>query len=311
MKIPIRQSAFAALALAGLAVAPANAQNTLHDPFDLVLTFQNPGGTQGSAQTVTVALGNIISVFRDAAPGSFTLLNTANISGLGLTLGSTFGSQWYDQSTLWMGAVGFFGTSTTSTQIYPGPGGGTNPNGGDPHQTLYFSKVRETAGNAGFQGSPTPTTNLNTGTGITGGIGQVKGRIEAVPSGSSTAIFVEGTGTSFIDENNPFTAPGVQSAAYTNIGNGVQGSFGAGNFGAFGAAGTVELALDLYRLQNRSDVAGQYGFGEATNEGEFLGTITIDQSGQVGFLAVVPEPSSAALLGVAALGLLARRRRHA
>jgi hypothetical protein len=71
----------------------------------------------------------------------------------------------------------------------------------------------------------------------------------------------------------------------------------------------VEIALDLFRVQTRNDVAGQYGFGEATNAGDFLGTLTINQNGQVGFLAV-PEPSTAGLLAVAAVGAFARRRRR-
>lgn len=285
----------------GMAVAPAGAQNTLHAPSDLVLTFQNPGGATGGAQTITVALGNASTVFRDAAPGSFTLLNTANISNLGTILTNTFGANWWDAPSLWMGAIGFRGTSATATQLLDL----------DPHQTLYFTKIREGIGAIGEANSPAPTTIANSGDGITSAMGQVKGRIEA--SATNTAVFVEGTGTSFIDDQNPFTGGNPafgQATAYSNIASGVQGQFSVGSFGSFGAAGQVEMALDLYRLQNRNDVAGQSGFGEALRQGDYLGTLTINQAGQVGFAAVVPEPSSAALLGLAAIGFLSRRRRQ-
>ena len=296
MKIRNTYFTLAALALSGLTVAPARAQNTLHAPSDLILTFQNPGGTTGSTQTITAALGSTTS-FRDAAAGSFTLLNTTNLGSLGTTLVSTFGATWYEQATLWTGAIGFRGTSSTTSTLIDFDAG----------QTTYFTKVRGSVGTVGQADSTAPTTINNSGTGITGGMNQVKGRIEAA---GTTAVFVEATSTSFIDENNPFTSPGVQSTAYTNIGSGVQSNFQAGSFGTFGAAGAVELALDLYRLQNRNDVSGQYGFGEATNVGFFLGTLTLNQAGAVGFsAAAVPEPTALGLLGIAALGLATKRFR--
>lgn len=301
----IKSLALATTVASLMAAASAEAQNTLHAPSDLVLTFQNPGGTTGASQTVTIALGNVATVFRDAASGSFTLLNTANISGLGATLLTNFGASWWEQTTLYMGAVNYRGISDTSTTLL----------GGDPTQTLYFTKMRSGVGTVGQAGSVTPTTIANSGNGITSAMEQVKGRIEG--STTNTAVFVEPVGTSFIDNQNPFVGGNPafgQATAYTNIEGGVQGQFQSGSFGLLGAAGAVEMALDLYRLQNFNDRAGQYGFGEANRVGEYLGTVTINQSGEVGFLAnsVVPEPSTAALLGVAMLGLLARRRnRHA
>lgn len=288
MTTKTQRALLAAVAAAcGFPLAPVSGQNAFHAPSDLVLTFQNPGGSQGSDQTITVALGNVSTVFRDATPNSFTLLNTTNLGGLGAALSSTFGATWFDQPSLWMGAIGFRGTSPTATQLLDL----------DPHQTLYYTKS---------YGSPAPTVINNSGDGITSAMGQVKGTMEQF---GTTAVFPRPTSTSFIDEQNPFTAPGVQNAAYTNIGGGIQGSFAEGNFGSLGAAGTVELALDLFRVQTRNDVTGQYGFGEDTNIGDLLGTLTINQQGQVGFLAV-PEPSTAGLLAVAAVGAFARRRKR-
>jgi hypothetical protein len=276
------------------AITPAQAQNTAHGPASLVLTFQNPGGLVGSDQTITVAINDAI-FFRDAALGSFSNIS---VPGLGASLSSTFGANWYNESTLWLGVAGSRGTNSITLN---------NLLQGDPQQTHYFSRQRDSVGSVGVANSSQPTINLNAQTGITSGIGQVKNTLEQV---GTTAILVLPTSSSFIDENLPFTAPGVQNAAYTDIGGGVQGNFGAGTFGTFGAAGNIELGLDLYRVQYRNDIAGQSGFGEATNVGKFLGTITINQSGDLGYLAAIPEPSTYALLVILGVGafFIARRR---
>jgi len=274
-----------------ISAAAANAQNTFHAPSDLVLTFQNPGGATGATQTATIALGNVSTIFRDG--GLFTSINIAS------TLSNTFGSTWYDTSTLWAGAVGFRGTSATATTLLDS----------DPGQTIYVSKARTSVGTAGSANSAISNIPLNSGTSITSAIGQVKNQMETV---GTTAQFVQATGASFIDDNNPFSSPGVQNAAYSNISGGVQGAFGAGNLGSnvLGASGTVELALDLYRIQTRNDVAGQYGFGAAVNSGSYLGTLTINQAGDVNFSAV-PEPSTYALAAIATgvMAAIARRRK--
>lgn len=279
------------------AITPAQAQNTAHGPASLILTFQNPGGLVGSDQTITVAINDAI-FFRDAALGSFSNISVA---GLGTSLSNTFGANWYNESTLWMGVAGVRGTSPiTLNNLFQE----------DPQQTHYFSRQRDGVGSVGVANSAQPVINLGAQTGITGGISQVKNTLEQV---GTTAILVRPTSTSFVDENLPFTAPGVQNAAYTQIGGGVQGNFGDGSFGSFGDAGTIELGLDLYRVQYRNNIAGQSGFGEPTNFGKFLGTVTIDQSGNLGYLAAIPEPSTYALLvilGVSAF-LIARRRRNA
>ena len=298
MKLSTLKSLSLALvaATALTAITPAQAQNTAHSPASLILTFQNPGGLVGSDQTITVAI-NDASFFRDAALGSFSSINVA---GLGTALTNTFGAGWFNQSTLWMGVAGVRGTNTITIN---------NLLTGDPQQTQYFSRQRDSVGSAGIANSVQPIVNLNAQQGVTSGISQVKGTIEQF---GTTAIFVRSTADSFIDENLPFTAPGVQNAAYADIGGGVQGNFGAGSFGSFGAAGQIELGLDLYRVQYRNDIAGQSGFGEPTNFGKFLGTIAINQNGDLSYLAAIPEPSTVALLviGVVA-GLIAIRRRRA
>lgn len=291
IKSKLRLMALAAGSLA-ISTLSANAANLLHAPSDLVLTFQNPGGVTGATQTVTVALGNVSTVFRDG--GTFTSINIAS------TLSATFGASWYDTTTLWVGAAGFRGTSDSTMVTLDG----------DPHQTIYVSKVRTTVGTTGQANSTINNLPLGSGTGIVNGINQVKNQMETV---GTTNPFVQATSESFIDDQNPFTSPGVQNSAYSNIAGGVQGNFGSGNLGTnvLGATGTVELALDLYRFQTRSDIADPTGFNQ-TNVGQFLGTITINQAGDVNF-AAIPEPSTYAMLGLAAvvIGFVIKRRRAA
>lgn len=289
-KTKLRVLALAAGSLA-ISLAGANAANAFHAPADLVLTFQNPGGAQGSTQTVQVALGNVSTVFRDG--GTFTTINIAS------ALSGQFGATWYDTATLWAGAAGFRGTSATLTNLLDQ----------DPHQTIYVSKARTSVGTLNQANSVISNLPLNSGTGITSGINAVKNQMETV---GTTNPFVQATSASFIDDQNPFSSPGVQTAAYGDIAGGVQGNFGAGNLGTsvLGAAGTVELAMDLYRFQTRSDLTDPTGFNQ-TNVGQFLGTITINQTGDVNFSAV-PEPSTYAMFGLAALVVsfvIARRRK--
>jgi hypothetical protein len=260
-----------------ISLTAAHAQNSQHGLSDLVLTFQNTAGT-GNDQTVTVALGNVSTVFRDG--GAFTSIN------IGSTLSSTYGATWYDTSTLWAGAVGYRGDSTTTSQLL----------NLDPHQTVYVSKSRSTVGTQGAANSSLAPIASGLGTALTSGINSVKNQIEV---NGTTKTFVQSTSASFIDDLNPFVSTGIQNTAYDAIQDGVQGNFGAGNLGSnvLGGSGTIELALDLYRIQTRNDVSGQYGFGAPVNEGSYLGTLTINQAGDVNFNAV-PEPSTYALIAL-------------
>jgi hypothetical protein len=283
-----------AVALGAILVtgATAHAQNQDHAPSDLVLHFQNPGGSVGSSQTMIIALGNVSTFFRSGAPNTYT-----NLINIGSQLSTTFGSTWYEQTTLWAGAVGFRGTSDTLPNLYDL----------DPNRTIYATAKRDSVGTVGAANSTAPSiTNDATMTSTVNSINGVKGNLEALQPDNAVGVFP--TSSSFVDDRNPFLGAN-QSTAYTGFPNGVQDNFFVGNLGSFGTAGTVELALDLYRLQARNDISGQYGFGDPVRQGQFLGTITIDQTGQVGFTSI-PEPSTWALIALGCAGLIGYRIRR-
>ena len=89
----------------------------------------------------------------------------------------------------------------------------------------------------------------------------------------------------------------------------VNGKYGGYNSTtSFGPATDVQFALDLYRIEAVNSAPGQVGSGATLRQGTYEGTITLNSSGQVSF---VPEPSTYALFGSAALvlGFVAVRRR--
>lgn len=140
-------------------------------------------------------------------------------------------------------------------------------------------------------------------TGVANNIISQNNRLETQ---SSTDRLTESVTTSFIDNQNP-----VAGSAFGAISGGTQKAFAVGSFGSFGAAGAVENVLDLYRVQADNTIDGQFGFGSPIRAGAFMGSVTINQSGDVSFVAV-PEPSTYALLAFAALvvAFAIRRRRN-
>ena len=289
MKTTLKLLSFAALAASGFGVSSAMAQNPNYAPGDIVLYFQQFGGSN----TVALNVGSAIT-FRDTA---VNLINIANINAelSNGTLG--FGATWYDTSSLWWGAAGVRSSSTsTSAQT-----------AGDPGRTLYISQGRSAVGAEGSASSPGwsgfGNTDMTTGA---NGIIQMVNRMETI---SVTDRLVETTGTSNVDNQNPFNILGNPDAAFTIFAGGVEGNFGAGQFGSFGGV-AAEGALDLYRILAATTATGQVG--GPLREGTYEGSFVISQTGSVSFIVNnVPEPSSAMLLGVATLvGGFIRRRKN-
>jgi PEP-CTERM motif len=296
MKSPIKSAAILAAAITGLITAPAQAQNPNYAPGDLVLGFQNPGGTTGGNQVVLVNLGNTATVFRDATS------NLINITNIGSLLSGTFGANWASETSLYMSAVGIWGTNTLSNTL-------TN---GDPHRTLYLGRARDVLGTAGTAGSSAPgVANTSDATGASTAAFSVGNSLEQNSALGAAALNV--SQTSF-DEQNPFInlAAGQQGIAYTKFAGGLQDRFELGpQFADFGGIGPVESVLDLYRMQTRNNIAGQYDQGGTILAGLYQGSLVLDALGNVSYmiqpLAAVPEPATFAF-GLAMLGVCGTRR---
>lgn len=294
-----RSKNIAALALAvsvsALAVTSASAQNPTFQNGDLVLGFQNPGGAVGGDQQVLVRLGDAATDFRNARDTGTSNYSLANI---GSTLTSTFGANWWELSTLYMSVFAANSNSALSTALDADL---------EPTRTLYVGRARTEVGTRGAFGS-TPWT-LAGNADMTSGANGIINMTQVLETQSLTTTAVTNSTTGNIDDQNPFLGQN-QGTAYGVFPGGVQFQFGTGAFGALPEIGSVEGVLDLQRMQARNDRPGQYGFGQPIREGSFLGTISIDQDGDVAFqTAPVPEPSSALLLvGAMFAGAIRRRR---
>jgi hypothetical protein len=115
IKSTVLSAVVAAAALAAT-LGTAQAQNPNYAPGDLVLFFQNPGGSTGSTQQLFASLGNTATVFRQAYVDQANLYDIVNI---GSQLSSTFGSNWATATTLFeskSALANFKATQTDKTQ---------------------------------------------------------------------------------------------------------------------------------------------------------------------------------------------------
>lgn len=281
--------AFAAIAVSGLAVAPAVAQNPGFEYADLVLGFQATGGF-GSGNYLLARIGQS-GLLRDAgAPVS--LLN------IGAELTLAFGSNWYERTDLFMG-VSAIGSNDEFNGFLLN---------GDPDVTPYIGLPRQSVGLAGEPASFAPNLNGAATQSAASAIFAAHSFFEAAGTGPVSSIS-KGSNLTDYDDQNPITA-GVQGTAYDVFAGGVQVVLSAGLFGNIGGV-NAEAALDLYRIQRFNNIPGQFGLGDPTDIGTYEGTIVIDNTGQVGLVVgAIPEPTTLGLLsaGVTLMGFSRRRR---
>jgi hypothetical protein len=278
-----------AVAVAALTAAAdtAQAQNTNYTPGDLVLFFQNPGGATGSDQQVFASLGNTATSFRQAFVDQANLVNIININS---QLTSAFGASWASTTTLYGGAGGVWGNAGSLN---------SSLQNGDPNRTLYTTQRRSTVGTVG---SPNSVGFSGFGDGgMTSIANSMLAQNNILENGAQTAAAVITAATApaqSIALNNPVGGNGWNN----NIAGDVVMQAGqAGSYGSFDTVNSVEFMWDLYRLQARNNINGQYGQNDPIRTGEFLGTLVLDSAGDVSFITV-PEPSTYALLA-AAIGL--------
>jgi hypothetical protein len=263
----------AALAI-GLTATPVFAlDNPNFNLGDLVLFFQQEGG----GNTVYANLGNAATAFRGAAAGA-DAPNRVNFMNVGTALTTAFGPGWASDATVYAGLAAVWGTSPTSNLLRDG----------DPHRTLYVSAKRDAVGAAGSPESAQWLIGGNTQ--MSAGSNLIVSQNNVLETNYLNEVVVSPTIISKIDDCNPFLESGIQGLAMGAFDGGIQQRGTTGSFGTMGPAGNVEFALDLYRILAKTGISGQVA--GILREGSFEGTVTVNASGQVSFIAQGATPVS-------------------
>lgn len=257
------------LLLAGSVIAASSGalQAAPYTAGDLLLGFVAGEGA-GADQTLIVNLGPT-SGFRDAFDSGANKLDFTNV---GSRLAAQFGAGWHERANLYVSLFGAANSSVTASTLF----------NGDPARTVYTSQARGSAGTLGSADSGGWNVPSNTAmTDAAGAIISIAAGYTKATADAQAAALISTDAANTLDE---YTRP-VTSLSFGSFNGGVEQAFAAGSWGALGDAGAVEAALDLYRIQARNNVTGQYGTGVPIRQGVYKGTITISQTGSVSFIA--------------------------
>lgn len=289
-------TALAAVVVAALPVHHATAQTFAHG--DLVLYFQNPGGTTGADQTVYVNLGTAWSDFRGAATGA-DVADKINFASIGSDLSTAFGANWATETTL------YAGLAAAQNNLNPSLGNAIN---GDSRSTVYVSSPRTAAGTVGTSNSSPGWSTFN-GSQVqsaAGGIISMNSTTPAIVGSLATGDAAQfSTSNVFLDEQNVLSPIPLSFNVFAGD---VMQQGSAGSFGTLGSVANVEFALDLYRIVAAANRPGQLS-GDIVGVPTYEGTMLLDSSGNVSFVTGVPEPSTSLVL-LAGLGVFLMRRRR-
>lgn len=226
----------------------------------------------------TSGTGNQNSILIDV--GNFSRFTTATTAGfalnlnIGTDLNNTFGTSpsWNSLSTVLWGAVGFDSTTHILYNTKAEVTLGVHPNG----------NARRSANQQDLTGARVANVSAMFNIDLHNG--------QAANGGTSSFAVIENSGDTGASTN--YWAASPNTPTYGVSGWNIEGNFGGGT-------GAAAAHLDFYSLPPGS-----------TGTGTYVGTFSIDNSGNVSFVGIVPEPTSAVLFGLGALGLLARRRRN-
>jgi hypothetical protein len=280
---PFLKSTFFALAGAFMTATPAMANISL-GPGSLTVVFYqtNAAGTVVEPNTFVFDLGRS-SLFREntSTGVSVSSINTGLVSNnIGPQLVDAFGENWANDTNSpvrWM-VVGVVGSGDATTD-------------GDPPRTIYFSRSRSSLADA----ATGPSTTIPTIT--SGNRGTLSTQIGAFFTGTNGATQITGTNadgvkieTTAINSIEDFMPP-LTTGLY--FGHGIDPRQTLGD-GLITSSSSAEGALDVYRVLHNAtgaDLTAGASTGNAVvGAGQFIGTLTIDATGN---LKVVAVPSAA------------------
>ena len=298
----LRTLALAAGSLAITATGASAAVDPSYENNDLLLFFRNPTGTQGTDRVAVFSLGSTWSVFRSAAtptdPTFSTVISLGNINDIMTT---AYGNDWTGLSTSHYGGAAGNNGSTSALAA--------TVSNGDFARTIYVTKPVSVGA---ISVSPVQTGVANAIAGANSSVPNATNGAGVV--GSNPGILADAA--TALDSQNPFGPTGNPDTAYTAINGGVMGNF-TGTTSTYGSVSNVAWAMDLFRVTPSTNNAASWenlnDIDVIPGQGYKLGTLTIQSNGDVNFSAV-PEPSTYALLTLAAAGLgahvIRRRRRN-
>ncbi len=302
MKSKIKTS-FIALAGVGFLANAAMGSVTLENGSLALAFYQVNSSNVVQANTYIFDLGQM-SLYRE------NTLNNVSISAVNSSISNNISA---DLDAAFGGVSGSWATSGLVRWMVIGAAEASQGTLlGDTARTFYLSQATD---------STTPASAFGNGGLSTGVRAQVAGGISAFDAGvlnSTSGTNPDGTivpisGIKTIDEyvntpNNSFNKPYFKQAQdITQV-------LGANPYGA-----NVVGALDVFRVINSTSgadlTAGLSSENAAVANGQYIGTFTLDLSGNLGIgnISAVPEPSGALALGIigtfAGLGYRSRRNK--